>query len=495
MSGVSSAATATTTKPPLETTPVSVMTRTPDGKETMGEESGANEPSGGGFLESAQLNKSLSLTIPQTSSCSASTSQTLSPLEGSNTDCPELSYTPTTTTPSSTAHNSLTTTIPTPASASSQSPFLSTTSLPSVLQEDPNGSTSIHTVRTSLSVKFAPLPELAPRKRKSSVPLGMAARSQLVRRRRNYAYADPDMSPHYNVVNPQTGETTATWTEEELAQLRMQQVAAAVRERQRREQAAAEAAYERSLRRRAAADTPAPDPLANDPLADLGRKLSIVSKQLWKKMSKKDLKAKEDAAASEKGALNGTQSTNGILKTASQDNESERDQSSSLEQSRSNSSSSISSTSTSTPTSPFPAPQQKPLRSILIPSTPPAPLELDSSRSSLATESSIYPGPVPIEDEPEEQGGVWEETIDPSFPLHRSQSESTSFEVLSGPSTLTLNQASKRLSQALNLFTEDELLSKQLSELTTDTSEECKTPTPSSTFEKSMGSVPTPSAV
>ncbi|KAL0575201.1 hypothetical protein V5O48_006762 [Marasmius crinis-equi] len=37
---------------------------------------------------------------------------------------------------------------------------------------------------SSLNVKFAPLPQLAPRKRKSNTPLGVAARGQLMRRRR-----------------------------------------------------------------------------------------------------------------------------------------------------------------------------------------------------------------------------------------------------------------------------------------------------------------------
>lgn len=42
----------------------------------------------------------------------------------------------------------------------------------------PTGST------TNLNVKFAPLPELAPRRRKSSTALGVASRGQMVRRRR-----------------------------------------------------------------------------------------------------------------------------------------------------------------------------------------------------------------------------------------------------------------------------------------------------------------------
>ncbi|KIY70405.1 hypothetical protein CYLTODRAFT_183854 [Cylindrobasidium torrendii FP15055 ss-10] len=51
------------------------------------------------------------------------------------------------------------------------------------------------------NIKFAPLPELAPRRRKSSVPLGVAARSQMMARRRGQP-----------IVEPGTG----VWTEQEM---------------------------------------------------------------------------------------------------------------------------------------------------------------------------------------------------------------------------------------------------------------------------------------
>ncbi|KAG7092904.1 hypothetical protein E1B28_009210 [Marasmius oreades] len=50
---------------------------------------------------------------------------------------------------------------------------------------------------SSLNVKFAPLPQLAPRRRKSNVPLGVAARGQIMRKRRqmmmngDYQYRGP----------------------------------------------------------------------------------------------------------------------------------------------------------------------------------------------------------------------------------------------------------------------------------------------------------------
>jgi hypothetical protein len=48
----------------------------------------------------------------------------------------------------------------------------------------PNTSDSYSSGAINLNVKFAPLPELAPRKRRSTVPLGVAARARLMRRRR-----------------------------------------------------------------------------------------------------------------------------------------------------------------------------------------------------------------------------------------------------------------------------------------------------------------------
>jgi len=66
-----------------------------------------------------------------------------------------------------------------------------------------------------LNVKFAPLPELAPRRRKSSAPLGVASRSQMMRRRRGI----PDPQPPL----PEPQDHRDSWTHQELeSQLRDQ---------------------------------------------------------------------------------------------------------------------------------------------------------------------------------------------------------------------------------------------------------------------------------
>jgi hypothetical protein len=51
-------------------------------------------------------------------------------------------------------------------------------------------STSV-SIRNSPSVKFAPLPQLAPWKRRSTIPLGIAARAQMMRQRREFAESRP----------------------------------------------------------------------------------------------------------------------------------------------------------------------------------------------------------------------------------------------------------------------------------------------------------------
>lgn len=119
-----------------------------------------------------------------------------------------------------------------------------------------------------LNVKFAPLPQLAPRKRRSTAPLGMAARSQLVnRRRRNYPQYYQEAPP------PEPEYTTPThdpmWTEEELAQARARQIAAAEKEQKKAEAKAGKGTEE-------------------DPFMVFGK----MVKGVWKKVAKKDKKGR-----------------------------------------------------------------------------------------------------------------------------------------------------------------------------------------------------------
>lgn len=184
------------------------------------------------------------------------------------------------------------------------------------------------------------------------------------------------------------------WTEEELAEARMRQVAAAMEKERKRREAASD----------------------NDALVVFGQKLKDASRQIWKKMSKKDLKEeKENIAAGEEGlpVRLRTESTtsvdsvtlpeSGMLPEGMQSAEDEAGRQSN----QSDSSTSSSTPASSTPSSSKPStPIDAPLRSILI-QTLPIPEDI-----------------VPEEEEEEEIGGVWEEGIDPDFPLNASQAES-----------------------------------------------------------------------
>ncbi|KIK06144.1 hypothetical protein K443DRAFT_674703 [Laccaria amethystina LaAM-08-1] len=119
-----------------------------------------------------------------------------------------------------------------------------------------------------LTIKFAPLPELAPRKRRSTAPLGMAARTQLTRRRRAGA-------PHAHSRSPTTMTTTAAgesvvahpmWTEEEMEEHKRRQV------EQHRLRVMKEEGGEG----------------VDDPLLVLGRLVKGAGKQLWRKVSHRD---------------------------------------------------------------------------------------------------------------------------------------------------------------------------------------------------------------
>ncbi|KAJ7264927.1 hypothetical protein B0H12DRAFT_215332 [Mycena haematopus] len=65
------------------------------------------------------------------------------------------------------------------------------------------------TSTTALNVKFAPLPQLAPRKRRSTTPMGIASRGVMMRRRRAG-------TPGYDMNGDPLPPTPAMWTDEEV---------------------------------------------------------------------------------------------------------------------------------------------------------------------------------------------------------------------------------------------------------------------------------------
>ncbi|GLB34624.1 hypothetical protein LshimejAT787_0201890 [Lyophyllum shimeji] len=125
----------------------------------------------------------------------------------------------------------------------------------------PSGSTSQTASTSSLASKagvtFAPLPELAPRKRRSTAPLGMAARTALVRRRRG---GDFPAAMAYQGGNPM-------WTDEEIEQQR-QHAMAEGRRRHHQHHYVDEDEDE-----------------MEDPFLALGRLMKGAGKSIWRKVS------------------------------------------------------------------------------------------------------------------------------------------------------------------------------------------------------------------
>lgn len=70
-----------------------------------------------------------------------------------------------------------------PSSSGSSTPALSDECQPSLEEHALRHTVSLPTIPSTTSVKFAPLPEIGPRKRRSNHPVGIAARSQMLQQR------------------------------------------------------------------------------------------------------------------------------------------------------------------------------------------------------------------------------------------------------------------------------------------------------------------------
>jgi hypothetical protein len=146
---------------------------------------------------------------------------------------------------------------------------------------------SSRTSTTSLNVKFAPLPELEQKRKKHHVPMGIAARGPMMRKRRQQMGLDNPEQREYPsddcvvVVN----EGNPMWTQEEIQRHVVRQMVAS-------EQARLRAAYEPLGRDEDENEE-------EDPFVALGRAMKVT----WRKMaSGKDGKKKK-----KKGDPNNTQ--------------------------------------------------------------------------------------------------------------------------------------------------------------------------------------------
>ncbi|KAJ7163572.1 hypothetical protein C8R43DRAFT_990109 [Mycena crocata] len=143
-----------------------------------------------------------------------------------------------------------------PSSTSDSRRAESTTSLPDL----PGGQHSLNrrasTSTSSLNVKFAPLPQLAPRKRRSTAPLGIASRALMMRRRRAG-------TPGYDMNGDPLPPTPPMWSEEEV-----------------------ERHTQRILAERSGQMPPRERDI-DDPFLTLGKMVKGAGKQLWRKVNHK----------------------------------------------------------------------------------------------------------------------------------------------------------------------------------------------------------------
>ncbi|KAJ7171950.1 hypothetical protein C8R46DRAFT_1084321, partial [Mycena filopes] len=148
-----------------------------------------------------------------------------------------------------------------PSSSTSNSELDPSASLPDLPGADHRTlqTRSRTTSSTSLNVKFAPLPQLAPRRRRSNAPLGIASRGLMMRRRRAGM-------PGYD-MNGDALPPTPMWTDEEV-----QRHTAAI------------------LAERAGQTPTSTNPRGDgddDPFMTLGRLMKGAGKQFWRKVQHK----------------------------------------------------------------------------------------------------------------------------------------------------------------------------------------------------------------
>jgi len=247
----------------------------------------------------------------------------------------------------------------------------------------------------SLNVRFAPLPQIPVRKRRSTTPLGIAARSQLMRRRRAGVY-DAEETPA-QVHHPM-------WTPEELE----------MHARRRAVEAAKAIAAEDSVQ-----EDSHDDP--EDAFVALGKIVKGASKNWWRKVKNKDGSGKD-------GQLDGDGSMQGGRGGGSSNELREGEQ---LALSRRPSRPTVVIRSPSDPTmkvSKAPTPILRSSTPILRSSTPTlrSPTPLRPPTPLLRSPTPVLLEPLVLEEEQEqeqEEGGVWEEEVGNPFPRDVGQTE------------------------------------------------------------------------
>ncbi|KAJ4475683.1 hypothetical protein J3R30DRAFT_3228957, partial [Lentinula aciculospora] len=148
------------------------------------------------------------------------------------------------------------------------------------------------TLSRSPSIQFAPLPQLAPRQRKSSVPLGIAAKSAMMQRRRQIMYGASAAPTHEDPKDAGDGkpavEGAGMWTPAEAEEHLTRQLRSKEKERERilkeQQKELEKDVIKSALKEKHSCD----DEMENDDeLVAFGR----LVKDAWRKVGKKDAKS------------------------------------------------------------------------------------------------------------------------------------------------------------------------------------------------------------
>ncbi|KAJ3774241.1 hypothetical protein FB446DRAFT_487036 [Lentinula raphanica] len=187
----------------------------------------------------------------------------------------------------------------------------------SILSPSSSSSSLSHSATTSPSlsrspsIQFAPLPQLAPRKRKSTIPLGIAARSAMMQRRRQIMYGT---SAAANIPNTQAAPDTLStnqsgggmWTAAENEEHIARQLRSKEKEREKMFRKQQKELEKDAMISSQGNGHPSGVEMENDdPLVVFGR----LMKDAWRKVGKKDSKSTKSKAKAEAQTMTQTETT------------------------------------------------------------------------------------------------------------------------------------------------------------------------------------------
>ncbi|KAI0658843.1 hypothetical protein C8Q70DRAFT_1045460 [Cubamyces menziesii] len=268
-----------------------------------------------GSLESSGGTSSAS-TANSTPDTTASDSNTSTTSTGTLNSVPSLAASGRTASSSSRSSSASAPASGTPSTSTSAASSTTPSPCPSILRSSSSNLT-LPSRTGSPSISFAPLPQVEPRKRGSPHPLGVAARSRLLRHRRMLREQGlhPDDVPYpygpgsgvgggLGMGDPDAGDG-GPWIEDGPVEIREAQAGVD----------ADEDARARSVGRSGQPRSRAmSDPYEGDALVSLGRLVKGAGKTLWRSISMKDVRSKEvkaSASGSGSGAASTSESTEG----------------------------------------------------------------------------------------------------------------------------------------------------------------------------------------